>query len=454
MQSDTIVAIATAPGHGAVALVRLSGPGALGIARALAPGLGAAPPPRRAQLLEVLDPADDSALDRSLITWFPGPSSYTGEDVIELSTHGGALVPALILDAATSLGARFAEPGEFTRRAYLHGRMDLVQAEAVLDLVEAESRGLHRAAMLNLDSGFSDRLAGFRAGVVRLEAHLVHHIDFPDEDDAPVPISQILDEVRVLEDGLSRLVGTAPEGELLRRGARVVFAGRPNVGKSSLFNALLSEDRAIVTAIPGTTRDAIEASMEFGGYPFRLFDTAGLREGAGEVEQLGIEMTRRQLEEADLILLCVDAGRSLDEGEAGILEDDVLGPVQVVRTKADLVRGAAGETDGVGESVIEVSALSGEGLPLLRGRLPELVFSGLVRGRGAGGVLTRPRQARQARRALEELAAFRVALEGSVPAEVASAHLRAAETALEELVGIVDSEEVLDHVFRDFCIGK
>lgn len=288
METDTIAAIASAPGRGAVALVRISGGGAIPIAESLAPSLGEGWEPRLATLRTLVSPDDGRPIDRALVTVFPAPASYTGEDVVELSTHGGAMVPAAVLDAALAAGARPAEPGEFTRRAYLNGRMTLVQAESVLDLVDGRSPALHRVAMNNLESGLSARLSGFRERLVELEAWLVHHIDFPEEDDAPVPLDRIVALGRRVEGDLARIVETAPEGGLLRDGARVVLAGRPNVGKSSLFNALVGTDRAIVTGEAGTTRDAIEAEVLLGGYPFRLVDTAGLRDSEGEAERLGV----------------------------------------------------------------------------------------------------------------------------------------------------------------------
>jgi tRNA modification GTPase len=231
MDVDTIAAVSTAPGLGAVAVVRMSGPRAAEILGKLAPDLGEPPEPRRVTLAELREPLDGALLDRALVTWFPAPASYTGEDVVELSCHGGRLVPELVLEACVRAGARRADPGEFTRRAYLHGKVDLVQAEAVADLIEARSRALHRAAMGQLERGLSGRVTALREALVRLEALLVHHIDFPEEDEPPVPRERIIDAAQGLLPGMDELLATAPGGELLREGALVVLAGRPNAGK-------------------------------------------------------------------------------------------------------------------------------------------------------------------------------------------------------------------------------
>jgi tRNA modification GTPase len=293
VEIDTIASVSTAPGLGAIAVVRVSGPAAERVLRKVAPGLSDKLAPRHASLVDLRDPADGELLDRAIVTYYAGPASYTGEDVVEISCHGGPLVPALVLDACVRAGARRAEPGEFTRRAYLRGKLDLVQVEAVADVIEARSRALHRAALGQLERGLSARILALREALVRLEALLAHHIDFPEEDDPPVALDAIALRASEVVADIDELLATAPEGELLREGALTVLAGRPNVGKSSLYNALAGEERAIVTPEPGTTRDALEVLVQLGGFPFRLVDTAGLREGGEAVERIGIEVTRR-----------------------------------------------------------------------------------------------------------------------------------------------------------------
>jgi len=466
MDVDTIASLSTAPGVGAIAVVRLSGPRAGALLLELAPRLGAVPEARQATLVELRDPRDGSLLDRGVATFYRGPVSYTGEDVVELSCHGGWLVPALVLEACVRAGARRAEPGEFTRRAYLHGKLDLVQAEAVGDLVEARSRALHRAALVQLERGLSARVSALRASMVGLEAALAHHIDFPEEDDAPVPIEEIAGLADTLRGEMDRLLATAPEGELLREGALAVLAGRPNAGKSSLYNALIGEERAIVTEEPGTTRDALVTTVELGGYPFRLVDTAGLRESGERIERIGIEVTHRYLERADVVLLCVPSGGAPGEAEASFLERLDGVPVVLVETKVDLepsgdacrasVEPGDDATGGRARTAgkVRLSVVTGEGLGELRSLLPTLVFRAVVSGSPDAPVLTRRRQREALSAARREVRAFADGLRAGLPAEVAGTHLRTAETALEELLGVISVEDVLDAVFAQFCVGK
>jgi tRNA modification GTPase len=457
IEVDTIAAVATARGRGALAVVRLSGPEAHGILQALTPAGGELPRARRGSVMALRDPVSGDPLDRAVVVRYDAPSSFTGEDMVEISCHGGWLVPELIMEACLACGARAAEPGEFTRRAYLRGKLDLVQAEAVNDLVESRTRAFHKAALQQLDRGLSGRVGELRTGLVHLEALLTHHIDFPEEDDAPVPVESIRVEAATVLESMRRILATAPEGELLREGAVTVLAGIPNAGKSSLFNALIGRERAIVTEEPGTTRDALEAVVDLGGYPFRLVDTAGLRHTDDRVERLGVEVARGYLKGADLILLCVEAGRAPGEAEGAFLEDVKGVPLVWVTTKID-----AGGPAGSGGSLssrgwageVAVSVETGEGLESLRTLLPELVFRGLVHADGSVPVLTRRRQVRALREAAEAVESFVRALSDEVPAELAATYLRTAESALEDLLGVVTVEEVLDVVFGEFCIGK
>jgi tRNA modification GTPase len=485
---DTIVALGTPPGVAALAVIRLSGPGSWDVVRRVCPSLPSRPESRQVALAHARDPDTGDVLDQVLVTWFAGPRSYTGEHMAEVSCHGGWLSPSLVLDACLRGGARRAEEGEFTRRAYLNGKMDLLQAEAVIDLIESRNPALHRAAVSQLHRGLSKRIGEIREGLMDVEVLLMHHLDFPEEDDPPVPKGRILDRAGEVMAMMEELLRTAPEGELLREGAATVLAGRPNSGKSSLFNALLGEERAIVTEVPGTTRDALEGVVSLGGFPFRLVDTAGLRDTGEEVERLGVEVAWRHLKNADLILFCVEGGRAMCSQEIRFLEEVVGTPVVLVRTKADLFQGRDGEegwareaksepegmerwpggndpgpggTEGRAggggpgvEGVVVVSAQEGTGLEGLRKLLPEMAFRGLVRSGAGVPLLTRRRQAAGVREALQEIQAFHHALEGGLPAEVAATHLRPAETALEELLGVIPREEILDRLFREFCIGK
>jgi tRNA modification GTPase len=426
-------------------------------------------------------------MDRALVTAFPGPGSYTGEDVVEIHCHGGVVAPSLILQAFLDLGARQAEPGEFTRRAYLNGKMDLLQAEAVADLVNGRSRALHRVALRQLDRGLSHRIAELRAAVVELEALLAHHIDFPEEDEPPTPVATIGERAGELVSRLEALLATAPEGELLRAGAVVVLAGAPNAGKSSLFNAMAGVERALVTEIPGTTRDAVELDISISGYPFRLVDTAGLRETEEVVERMGIEVASRYLASADAVLFCRSADPADAAPDPAALEALVrtVGstPVVLVETKVEGVRRTggperggpegdaesgeqraeeageparwgAGATVEAGLPTVRVSAHTGAGLDRLRSLLLELVFSGVISASEEVGLLTRERQRRGVEAARDEVRSFALALARGVPAEFAGTHLKSAVSALEEVVGEVTGEDVLDQLFRNFCVGK
>jgi tRNA modification GTPase len=454
--ADTIAAVATPQGRGAVALVRVSGPDALRVLLRLAPALREAPPARAQRLARLVHPETGETLDRGLVAYFPGPGSYTGEDTVELATHGGVLTPQLVLAAALAAGARPAQPGEFTRRAYLNGRLDLLQAEAVADLVDGRSRALHRAAVHQMERGLSRRVEELREALVGAQALLVYGIDFPEEDEPPVPPERIRAAAEEVLRRVDGLLATAPQGELLREGALAVLAGRPNSGKSSLFNALLGVERAIVTEIPGTTRDALEAVVSLDGYPFRLVDTAGLRETTDRVEEIGIEVARRYLAAANLVLFCVEAGRPLEPEEEAFLRGPGPGAVVLVRTKADEAAGAPDPASAAADGLpsVRVAAPEGKGLAELRGILLRGAFGGILGEPGEAPLVTRERQARALRRARGEVRLFLDAWEEGIPPEFAATHLQAAAGALEDLLGAIGTEDVLDRVFSQFCVGK
>ena len=385
----------------------------------------------------LLHPDSREAVDDCLAACFPAPHSYTGDDLVEISTHGGLVVPAAALAALAAAGARAAAPGEFTRRAVLNGKMDLLQAEATADLIDAGSPAQRRRALQQLERGLSDRLAALRAEILELEALIAYDIDFPEEDEGPVSETTVRRAWCVVRDRVGDLLKTAPEGERLREGALLVIAGRPNAGKSSLFNALLGTERAIVTEIPGTTRDAIEAHAVIEGFPFRLVDTAGLRDSEERIERLGIEVSRKYLAAADLILFCEER----DDPAREEFLAQAKAPVVVVRTKADLT----------GEGV---SIVTGKGLPDLRRQLAQVAFAHLLALGDVEPVVTRARHRAALERAVVELDGFWGARETGVDAAAAATHLRAAVAALDDLIGAVTPEDVLDRVFAAFCVGK
>ena len=446
--ADTIAAIATPPGRGALALVRMSGPCADDIAaRAIAPWPTTA---RVATLCAVRDPIEKTLVDRALVTRFERGASFTGEPSVEISTHGGLVTPALVLAALISAGARQALPGEFTRRAVMNGTLDLAQAEAIGDVIDATSRAGHRAALETLDGGLSRRVLALRDALLDVEALIAYEIDFPEEDDGPIAPERVRDATTRAHAAIGALLATAPAGELVRAGALVVIAGPPNAGKSSLFNALLGEARALVTPVPGTTRDAIEAVVDGRRWPLRLVDTAGLRETSDIVERLGIEVSERYLARAEAVLACGDSPADV-ESTAALVARLTDAPVVRVLTKTDRSGGAANAAAGV----IATSAETGEGLTAVLAAIEDAVAARHGQPALDAPVLTRARHVAALRQAADELARFMGTwAAGTLPAPVAAVHLRTAVGALEELVGAVDVEDVLDRVFRSFCVGK
>ena len=450
--TDTIVAVSTAAGRAGIAVVRLSGPTAFGLAESLVrpwPNL-----PRVAALCEIKDPVDESLIDKGIVTIFPSPRSYTGDDTVEFSIHGGVTVADALITALIRAGARQAEPGEFTRRAVLNGKLDLVQAEGVGDLIDATSDAMRRVVIHQLDGSLSRQIDGLRDRLIDLEGLLAYDIDFPEEDHGPLSRARIEVAASEVQQMLGALLETAPSVELARDGAIVVVAGPPNAGKSSLFNALLGEQRAIVTAVPGTTRDAIEAKIQFGNWPVRIVDTAGLRETEEIVEQLGIEVSQRYLEAAHIVLVCDDEIDSLTRTSA-VVQSLTSAPTIEVLTKADQhVSSDISSVSGNGGPV-HVSAHTREGLSALVAEVERTLadrYGTIPIDRPA---LTRARQRVAITKAAKELAEFQDAWATmALPVAVVAVHVRAAVGALDELIGVVDTEDVLGRVFATFCVGK
>jgi len=460
-EDETIVAVSTAPGRSALAVVRLSGPLALQIAAQLVSPWPLEP--RRATLCHVQDPVDGSIVDRCIVSVFESPRSYTGDDTVEFSTHGGLIVPEAIVAVLLRVGARQAYPGEFTRRALLNGKLDLVQAEAIGDLIDATSDAMRRVVLHQLDGGLSRQIEGLRSAMLDVEALLAYDIDFPEEDHGPISRERIANAVLDIQKLLRQLLETAPATELIRDGAIVVIAGRPNVGKSSLFNAIVGEQRAIVTDIPGTTRDAIEARIQIGNWPVRLIDTAGLRTTDELVERLGIEVSERYLGGAHAVLACDDDILQLQHTIEAI---HLLGsaPILPVVTKADVLgsrqqAGPDARQAAIGDrnktETLHVSARTRRGLQDLAASLQAILTEQYGSVPVSQPALTRVRQRIAVEQASNELAEFqRHWNSGLLPASVAAVHVRAAVAALDELIGAVDTEDVLDRLFATFCIGK
>lgn len=441
---DTIAALATAPGRAGVAIVRLSGPAALGAVRALA---GRVPPARRMVRAALRHPASGELLDDALVAAFPAPASYTGEDVAEFHIHGGRAVTAAVLGAVTGLpGIRPAEPGEFTRRAFLNNRLDLTAAEGVLDLVDAETEAQRRQALRQAGGGLAALYDGWRAALIAAMARLEAWIDFPDEELPPDVLDGVLSALEVLRAGLEGHLADSGRGERLRDGLRMAIVGPPNAGKSSLLNWLAQRDVAIVSATAGTTRDVLEVYLDIRGYPATVADTAGLRETVDSIEAEGVRRALARAEDADLRLVVVDwaAGAAGRDAVAGWLGSDAI----AIANKIDAVEWG-GEPP---EPWIAVSLVRGTGLEALMNRIStELEARMAVREAPA---LTRARHRHAAREACDAIDRALTGLRTDLPLELAAEDLRLAARAMGRVTGRVDVEEILDVIFREFCLGK
>jgi tRNA modification GTPase len=449
--SDTIVAQATAGARSALAVIRLSGPDAHTIGAALlAPWH---PTPRRAYLATLRDAENGKDIDQGIVTVYTAPASFTGEDMIELSLHGGEIGPSLAINALLSRGARQALPGEFTRRALMNGKLDLLQAEAIADLVDSRSRAMHELALGQLAGHLSARLNALRVEIIELEALLAYDVDFPEEDDGPIAANRIESAARNALATIDGLLATTATGEMVRSGATVVIAGAPNAGKSSLFNALVGTQRAIVTDVPGTTRDALEAMMDIGPWPVRLVDTAGLRASSDVIERLGIEVAEQHVRNAAIVLVCGEDEKSLSIAIANV-RPLTTGILLVVGTKSDA--GMLPASLDYEIDYVPVSARTGDGLADLVQRIVEMLDRDHEPASVDNPVITRERHRVALTKARGELAAFLQNWERGceLPATVAAVHLHSAQGHLEELIGGLDVEEILDRVFSSFCVGK
>ncbi|MBR2145184.1 MAG: tRNA uridine-5-carboxymethylaminomethyl(34) synthesis GTPase MnmE [Akkermansia sp.] len=441
-QSETIAAIATAPGTGAIAVIRVSGPQAQQVVQGCTNGRRLQA--RLATLVRVRD-TRGCVIDECVATYFAAPASFTGEDTVELSCHGGMLVTRRVLERLLACGARPAEPGEFSRRAFENGKLDLTQAEAVMDIISAGSDLALRAAQNQLQGAIGNQVAAAADILINVAAHVEAYIDFPEEDIAPDTTDTLLRQLDEVETILRRLLATADEGRLLREGIRTAIIGAPNVGKSSLLNMLLGYERAIVSSTAGTTRDTIEESVALGGLRLRLIDTAGLHESADAIERVGMERSRRAGAEADLILEVADATAprpALELPQTGAHHLLLL-------NKCDLPL----HPDWAAEqAAIRISCRAGTGREALEQAVEKLFLSESGERDSLAAINTRHRHALQ--QALEYLAAARVALCAGESPEFVDVDLRAALDSLGSITGRIDTEDILTRVFSTFCLGK
>ncbi len=447
--TDTIAAVATPLGESAIALLRLSGPQALKIAGQLLRGRVdvASFAPRR-QYLTMVHSGDGLPLDQVLASVHPAPHSYTGEDIVELTCHGGVLLTRRVLEAALSAGARSAGPGEFTQRAFLNGKMDLTQAEAVMDLIQAQTDLALRSAAEQLGGRLGQRILGLREDLLGLIAHVEAFIDFPEEDIQPETGALLLDRLDGIGGALGELLATADQGRILREGVRTVIYGEPNVGKSSLLNALVGYDRAIVSALPGTTRDTVEEFINVRGLALHLADTAGLRESLDPLENAGIQRTRETLARADLTLHVVDASRAPEDGDRSVTAPPVSEILVINKIDLGIHPGWSARAGAV-----LVSCQSGEGLPALQDAIYKSVTGGEMRWRQPTIAINARHQA-CLQRAQETLRMARQALADGLSPEFVAVDLRAALEAVGEIVGGAGTEDILSRIFSTFCLGK
>lgn len=444
-RQDTIAAIATAPGSGGIGVVRVSGPLSRDIADAV---LGHCPAPRHAAYLPFNDDQGD-LIDRGIAIYYAAPHSYTGEDVLELQAHGGPALMQLLLARCLALGARQAEPGEFTRRAYLNDKLDLAQAEAVADVISAATAEAARSAVRSLAGEFSERIHALRDKLINLRMFVEACLDFPEEDIDFIGQGDVAGKLDGIAVELKSVFAGAKQGNLLREGIQVVLVGQPNVGKSSLMNQLAGEEVAIVTSIAGTTRDTIRSAIQINGVPLHIIDTAGLRETADEVEQQGIARTWRALENAHVALLLVDAAHGITEMEKSILgrlRKDL--PKLWIHNKVDLTSETVGKLQRDGEKHLYLSAKTGAGINLLREEL--LDIAGWQPG-GEGVYMARVRHLEALK--LVEANLDRAGLLLTQP-ELLAEELRQAQEALNTITGEFTSDDLLGEIFSRFCIGK
>lgn len=446
---ETIVAIATPPGRGGLGIVRISGD----TARTVAAELLRFPPgqdwaARQATVAELVD-EDRTVVDQVLATYFAAPRSYTGEDVVEIACHGSPVVLRHCVEMACRHGARLAEAGEFTLRAFVHGRIDLPQAEAIRDLIDSTTLYQARVAARQADGSVARLLAPLKSQLLELIALLEAGIDFAEDDISVAPAAELLRRLEPLTAGVERLVNSFAYGRLVHDGVSLAIVGRPNVGKSSLFNRLLEQDRAIVTDIPGTTRDLVSETVALGGVPIRFVDTAGIRDGSDRVEALGIERSLQAMADADLTLVVIDASLPLTGGDEEILTRAALqGRHIVVANKSDLPSAAA-----LPDGAVAVSAITGEGLAALR----EAVLQAIGHAAQAEhefAFITSLRQEQLLSECLGALQAARLAVVENIPHEMLLLDLYAALYPLDAITGKTTADDILNRIFSTFCIGK
>ncbi len=454
---DTIAALATPLGEGGIAVVRVSGSKALAIvdqifhpkgSRNLQPSQAETHTVHYGHIIW-----ENQVIDEVLVTVFRSPRTFTREDTVEISCHGGALTSKLTLETTLNAGARLAQPGEFTQRAFLNGRLDLTQAEAVADIIHARTELSLKAANEQLAGKLSQKIEALREDLMLVLAHVEAHIDFPDEDIAPDTHDQLLSKLRSGNQFVEELLRTAREGKILRNGVRCAIIGRPNAGKSSLLNQLLGHDRAIVSETEGTTRDTIEETASIRGIPIIFVDTAGIRESKDEIEAEGIRRSRKAVEQSEIVLHILDASTVIHDMDQAFLEEFRSKKRLLILNKVDLPQKISKEEMEVHDTVIPVSARTGQGIDALKDALSAIIWEGQVQSENLEIAISARHQT-ALNRAKEGLARSEAALSAEESLELIAMDLRIAVEAIGEIVGKTSTEDLLDKIFSQFCIGK
>jgi tRNA modification GTPase len=444
---ETIAAVATPPGRGGVGIVRISGPACSDIARAV---VGQCPKPRYATLAHFQDETG-SAIDEGIALFFPGPNSFTGEDVLELQGHGGPVVMDLLLSRILALGARMARPGEFSERAFLNDKLDLVQAEAIADLIEADTAAAARLASRSLQGAFSQQIHALVDGLIQLRTYVEAAIDFPEEEIDFLSDGKVSADLQLIIDKLSAVQESAKMGRLLRDGMHLVIAGQPNAGKSSLLNALAGRESAIVTEVPGTTRDLLREQIQIDGMPLHLVDTAGLRHSEDRVELEGIRRAREEIARADRILWVFDDQTDPQHDALNRQSLPPGVPLTLIRNKIDLTGVAAGLRETPDGTELALSTRNGQGLDALKQHLKACMG---YRGEQEGEFIARRRHVDALERANIHLRTAQAAFLQAGAGELLAEDLRQAQTALGEITGEFSADDLLGEIFSSFCIGK
>jgi tRNA modification GTPase len=455
---DTITAISTSPGEGGISIVRVSGDKSLGLISKIFRGKGE----RKIDDIKsytmrygnIVEYDTEEVIDEVIVSFMKGPRSFTAEDTIEINCHGGSVVTRRILEEVIRLGARLAEPGEFTKRAFLNGRIDLSQAEAVIDIIRAKTELSAKSAIMQAEGRISREIRLYRNKLLEIIAHIEATVDFPEEDLEAVTSEQVSTDINDIIQKIDTLISTADEGKIVREGLNTVIVGKPNVGKSSLMNALLEENRAIVTEIPGTTRDVIEEYINIDGIPVKIIDTAGIREAHDVVEKIGVEKSKEKIKEADLVIIMLDLSREIDDEDKEIINYIKDKRYIVLLNKSDLNKELNDEDLCILDSryIIKISALTGNGVDELKKCIKDLFFGGEIKSKDM--FITNTRHKEALIRAKQSCTAAVLALKNTMAIDLASIDIRNAWSYLGEITGESLEEDIIDKIFSEFCLGK